>query len=165
MSENINHHGEIYWKFIEPIWEEVDIFSSPKIFLEQFAKISLPQQNLLAVHWCCSEVENGGLHQFFWNPTGILAPEAVKGFQAICFDKIAKNLQEAMRFFGEEYPREQRIRIEMLDKIRGTAREDFDPFSMFEPELFADNIKYEKLENIRYRFEIAADNYAKKFLN
>ncbi|WP_369973953.1 DUF4375 domain-containing protein [Polaromonas sp. SP1] len=35
----------------------------------------MPSRHLFAVHWCQSEICNGGFMQFFANSTGVLAPE------------------------------------------------------------------------------------------
>jgi hypothetical protein len=84
--------------------------------------------HLFAAHWCQSEVCNGGFHQFFTNSTGVLAPEALAGFKAIGVIEWASLLEEAMRFFGEPYPREREVREERLSKVSGKEREHWDPF-------------------------------------
>jgi hypothetical protein len=50
---------------------------------------------LYAAHWCISNVDNGGLLQFFWNSTGILAPEAREGFTIAGLKDLARVLEEA----------------------------------------------------------------------
>src|SRR6266550_2922438 len=50
--------GQIYWSVIDPIWDLVSIYGTPELFLHQFSKLSETQQNLLAAHWCQSEVRN-----------------------------------------------------------------------------------------------------------
>ena len=79
--------GEIYWRAVDPIWHSISIYDGPRVFLRQFGKVPVHLGLLLAAHWCRSEVFNGGFHQFFSNPTGVLAPEAVSGFKAIGLTK------------------------------------------------------------------------------
>ena len=139
--------GEIYWSVIDPIWEMVSIYGSPELFLHQFSKLSDVQQNLLAAHWCQSEVRNGGFHQFFSNSTGLLAPEAAAGFRAIGLPQCADLVDEGMKLFGDPYPREQEDRSEKLEADSG-------PFDALDDRFF---------DAIRNRgFELAADAYASK---
>ena len=116
--------GELYWSLIDPIWEKVSIYGTPELFLHQFGKLTEVQQHLFASHWCQSEVRNGGFHQFFGNPTGILAPEAVAGFRAIGLEECASLLEEAMKYFGSPYPREREDREEKLQDEEAFAKLD-----------------------------------------
>jgi hypothetical protein len=85
---------------------------------------------LFAVLWCDPEVCNGGFHQFFSNPTGILAPEAAAGFRAVGLHECAELLDLAIRQFGEPYPRDQSARDNRLQALErpGEERRDWDPF-------------------------------------
>jgi hypothetical protein len=112
--------------------------------------------HLFAAHWCQSEVRNGGLHQFFSNSTGVLAPEALKGFRAIGVSEWADILAEAMQFFGNSYPREQSDRLEALDGRQGRRREEWDPFYRLDERF------YEWLHAEPDRWERAADAYAEQ---
>jgi Domain of unknown function (DUF4375) len=104
-----------YWRFVEPIWDSVSIYDGGDIFLQGFNDATEKQKVLFATHWTQSEIMNGGLGQFFSNSTGVLAPEAVEGFKKLGMPKCASILSEAMKFFGENYPRERAIRNNMLD--------------------------------------------------
>lgn len=65
---------EEYWKLVEPIWDQISIHDGPEKFLLDFGKAPERSRILHAAHWAQSEAMNGGLGQFFDNPTGILAP-------------------------------------------------------------------------------------------
>jgi hypothetical protein len=111
-----------YWKIIEPIWGDVSIYDSPKDFIDQYAQLNEKQKVLLASHWTQSEIMNGGLGQFFSNPTGILAPEAVWAFEQLRMPECASILAKAMKFFGDEYPRLRSVReshFESFNKLNG----------------------------------------------
>ena len=97
---------------------------------------------------------NGGFHQFFINPTGILAPEAVVGFRAIGLPSCAGLLEDAMAFFGSPYPREQTERENALAEIVGETRQERDPFYSLDDEFY----RLCSVEN--GGFETAADTYA-----
>jgi hypothetical protein len=120
--------GETFWQVLSPYWEQVDIYSGGDVFLRTFANVPKPAGHLLALHWCQSEVCNGGFHQFFSNPTGVLAPEAAQGFRAIGLSAIADILERAMAVFGTAYPRALEMRHQFLSSIPGKTREEWDPF-------------------------------------
>jgi hypothetical protein len=63
--------------------EAINIYDGPEIFLQTFSQVPRAVGLLYTTAFCQVEVCNGGLHQFFGNSTGILAPEAVEGFVAI----------------------------------------------------------------------------------
>jgi hypothetical protein len=68
--------GEAYWALVEPYWDGVDIYEGPGRFLDDFKAVPARSAHLLAAHWCQSEVINGGFDQFFYNSTGVLAPDS-----------------------------------------------------------------------------------------
>ena len=144
--------GETYWSVIEPVWEAVSIYDGPETFLDQFSKISAAQRQLLSPHWCQSEVRNGGFHQFFHNPTGVLAPEASAGFRAIGLEECADLVDQAMRFFGEQYPRDQSVRQAALDEYGEVHGDLWDPFVSLDDQFF-DAIEVDG-------YDIAADRFA-----
>jgi hypothetical protein len=119
-----------YWSLVEPIWlplnESWDL--EPREFVRRFDSIRSGSRHLYAVQWCMSEIENGGLLQFFRNTTGILAPEAAAGLEAIGLGSAAQVLREAIGFFGEPYPRDRDARIAMLPDWQRRNREAWDPF-------------------------------------
>jgi hypothetical protein len=56
---------------------------------------------LYAVRWCDAEVCNGGFHQFYTNPTGVLGPEAAEGFEAIGMKQVVAVVRDTLRFSGD----------------------------------------------------------------
>jgi hypothetical protein len=120
----------IYWSKIEQAHNEVDIYSGYSAFREAAAKFPEWKIDILAVHWTISEVGNGGLKQFFQNSAGILAPEAVLGFQRIGKSQFAAALQSAMALLGEPYPRvpqarRQRLALSTREEIDESEDEAF----------------------------------------
>lgn len=83
---------------------------------------------LTGVIYGVSDIENGGLHQFFGNGTGGMAPEMVEWFERYGLEETAGHLKRAMAVFGETYPRSQAARNRFLEKFEGETREDYDPF-------------------------------------
>lgn len=115
-----------YWDTIRDAYKQVDIYNGGHAFLYDFRRQPLHVQHLLASHWCDSEVNNGGLVQFFDNPTGVLAPEAAIGFRAIGLDRAADVLDKAIARFGKEYPRDQETRIAFKDPTPRMYDRQFD---------------------------------------
>jgi len=141
-----------YWTVVEPFWEAVDIYAEPDQFLATFGTVPHHAGLLLAAHWCQSEVRNGGFHQFFTNPTGVLAPEALEGFTAVGRPDLAALLRSAMSFFGPDYPRDRSVRSEALSDRPETSRKDWDPFYSTDDQFYA---------CLRQQtFEESADTYA-----
>jgi Domain of unknown function (DUF4375) len=108
--------GLNYWSLVEPVWLSLNYSwdDGPEGFLRLFRSVRPEVGNLYAAHWCQSEVCNGGFYQFFFNTTGLLAPEALDGFRAIEAIDWAEILVESLTFFATPYPRERRDRLTVL---------------------------------------------------
>lgn len=138
--------GDMYWSKLEPIWTKICIYEGEEVFLEQFDRVSRRLGDLFAAHWCQSEVTNGGLHQFFLNPTGVLAPEAAAGFRAIGMPEVSALVEEAMSALGKPYPRDREARQEVLPRAT--------QFWALDERFFA------RLRHEAGGFDTAADRYA-----
>ena len=103
-----------YWDILEPYAEEVEIYGSVPDYLDQLSLLPRDVQNLLALHVFIGEELNGGLAQFFWNSSGIVAPETLAALAALGQVKAKELLHVGMSFFGTTYPRERHVRIDML---------------------------------------------------
>jgi hypothetical protein len=103
-----------YWDRIKKPFGEVSVHDSSDAFLRTFSQLPIYVGDLLATHWALSEISNGGLHQLFRNPTGVLVPEAVQGFERMGLSDVADLIRRAMTHFGQVYPREQRERLPFL---------------------------------------------------
>jgi hypothetical protein len=110
VAENI----EGYWRLVDPVWEQIDIYRGADVFLATYRAAEKRAGLLFAAHFAQSEICNGGFNQLFWNSTGVLAPEAVEGFQVIGMPETAEILSRAMRLLGENYPRERGERQNIL---------------------------------------------------
>ncbi len=132
------------------------IYDGSDPFLREYARFPEVARNLLCAHWCQSEVCNGGLHQFFFNPTGVLAPEAAVGYETIRLPRLGSVVRHAMMFFNRPYPREQEERQQVLKTYRQTHPDLWDPFEKLNDEFF------DQLENEGGGWERAADEYAKR---
>lgn len=130
---------QVYWTAIEPIWEIVSIYEGPDYFLQSFSAVREAQALLLASHWCQSEVCNGGFHQFFSNPTGVLAPEAERAFRFLELNAVSEIVGNALRVFGTTDLRAQPTRTAALRRLErpGQGRSSWDPFANFDQLFYA----------------------------
>ncbi len=110
-------------------------FMTVQMYLQEFKAIPEPSRHLLAAHWCQSEVSNGGFDQFFFNSTGVLAPEAGDGFRAIGLHGVASVVQHAMDLLAADYPRDRATRHEMLDALQ--ALSESKAFDLLDEEFFS----------------------------
>ena len=157
--------GEKYWSVLDPIWDKINI-DTPETFAQTFGEVSRSVGLLYAAHFCQSEVCNGGFTQFFWNSTGVLAPEAVDGFIAIGQPHVADVLQRAMNKLGSPFRRDRAARWLALDTLRdehdkqhpagGPRYKNIDSFRKLEREF------YSLRASEAGGFENAADAYAER---
>jgi hypothetical protein len=103
-----------YWDYIEPFWDVFDIYNGLQGFESSIHNAPRSVVLLYAAHFCQSEVHNGGFLQFFWNSTGVLAPEAIEGYSVIGMPTLASLLKEAASVLGTQYPRERNDRKDAL---------------------------------------------------
>lgn len=144
-----------YWSLVEPVWDTILTHEAPDTFLAKYQAAPEVSRVLFAAHWCQSEVCNGGFGQFFYNSTGVLAPEAAAAFRAVGMRRTADVVERAIKVFKGPYPRERMARQRAMTDIDNNAKSDAPyPFDELDP-LFFDLIKTEE-----GGFGAAADRYA-----
>ena len=112
-------------------------------------------QLLAAMDYGKSDIDNGGFHQFFYNSTGVFAPEMLEWSQKNGLHDVARVMQDAMLFLGDDYPRDRNIRIARLPDFQPRDGRDWDPFDRLNEEFYA------ALSNNGTRYEDAANNWLK----
>ena len=110
-----------YWDVVGALWNVIDIYEGPEVFLESYNSVPRESGLIFAAHHCQSEVCTGGFEQFFWNPTGVLAPEAVDGFREIGLPQAAAVMEAAMELLGPRYPRDRGERKSRLSRVSAGA--------------------------------------------
>jgi len=117
---------DLFWAVVEPMWEDLDFYREQETAADFFAKASLAQGAMIAMWWCRSEVCNGGFDQFFFNSTGMIWSEALKGFRMVGADSHAQRLEEALILFpGGEASRVRGERVEALESVPEEQRQEF----------------------------------------
>lgn len=86
-----------------------------------------PIKHLWAVQVLGMELQNGGIHQYFFNSSGDLWPDALKGLEEIGYRKSATAFQKAMEVFGSNLPSTNRAeRIKQLDRFSNRDEKTLD---------------------------------------
>lgn len=166
-----------YWELVEPIFSDINTEGAASYFASIVA-VPRPVLLLYAAHFCIAEVFNGGLLQFFWNSTGVIAPEAIEGLVAVGMPRLAAVLSHATMLLGSPYPRDRDDRWDALLVASGKSASELE--SIFEKAvnlylafqeatlpLSLDELNKEAWELARTEndgFQDAATRYAKRFL-
>ena len=95
-----------------------------------------------------------GFNQFFWNGTGVLAPEAANAFEAIGMPGLAALVRRAASFFGSDYIRDRDRRIALLGHYEETHPGASDPFDAMDDQF------YKLLREEAGGWDMVADAYA-----
>ncbi|MEQ8318473.1 MAG: DUF4375 domain-containing protein [Phycisphaerales bacterium] len=102
------------WSMIRVARSAMDLSLDPNDVDADLANFPEAVRNVVCVLRCDSEVCNGGIHQFLYNHSGVLAPGAVTGLVAIGRLDLARLLQASMDKLGGEYPRDTEDRREIM---------------------------------------------------
>lgn len=114
--------AQLSWKVIERAYHAVDIYDGPDVLDADLARLTPGQRALLALHWTVGEVSNGGFDQYFTNPTGVLASEALAGLRRIGASETAALFEQLLKTFPDgEPPRDNGARFEAVEAMRQEA--------------------------------------------
>lgn len=82
-------------------WDQSDA-----AFARQLAAMPKEQRTLLVMQLFNAEFENGGVHQFFLNSTGAIAPEVYEAFVELGLERQAAIFKRGLDMFGAKYQRD-----------------------------------------------------------
>ncbi|WP_197355564.1 DMP19 family protein [Aureliella helgolandensis] len=102
-------------------------------------KCELPRdvQLLCAMNCGKSDIDNSGLYGLLDGYSGIFAPEMVEWCKRSGLDDVSNILEQAIAYFGPNFPRDVGRRHEILDAIPAIGeRSDWDPFYRLDNEFF-----------------------------
>ena len=143
-----------YWSLVKPVWDTIAIYDGGDHFLSDYANSPEVSKVLFAAHWCQSEVCSGGFHQFYSNPTAVLAPEAVDAFRKIGMPETAELVSQSMSWFDSPFPRDRAEREELLESHASEHPENPNPFDALDDPFFR------LVETETGGFDAAANAYA-----
>ena len=128
-----------YWLEVELYWDDCPT-EDPAAYLAFYQGMPPIARDLLTTHWVVSEVCNGGFHQLFSNPTGVVVPEAIEAFRSMGLSDLGDITREAVAFFGKNYPREQMIRILALDRYAEESNnpDEWNPFEALDDRFYSE---------------------------
>lgn len=82
-----------------------------RIESQGFESLTLSERASFGLTWLYMETNNGGLHQFFFNDAGKLAPDALRGLEMVGAPKTADILRRAMSIFPDS-----RVPVDILER-------------------------------------------------
>jgi Domain of unknown function (DUF4375) len=102
---------QVWWDVIERPFEELrtPYETDPRLRL-----LTAGQRALYALHWMRSEIDNGGFHQYLYNPAGMLANDALRGADLIGAAEFAQFFRDVRSLFGSGAfvgDRDQRVQL------------------------------------------------------
>ena len=144
-----------YMNLVGDHYEQLDFYGSREDWLESCAGVPAEAVELYAMHWAHLEIANGGVDQFFFNSTGTIAPESVKGFERIGMSEAADVLASSMKKLGMTYPLDGNVRRDIVDEM---VERDSDLF-LNENQYFYDHVCNDKMLNPPRYFKFANAYY------
>ena len=88
------------WAVIEPVWWSANIYDGPNEYERSLLPFSRSQRLIFAVNWYSAEVNNGGHHQFYSNPTGIVWKDALEAFRSMAISELVGILEQSAERLG-----------------------------------------------------------------
>jgi len=107
-------------EIIEPVWCLVDFHEDPASYDASLRRFSRSQRYVWAALWYDAEVCNGGHHQFYSNPTGMVWRDALEAFGQMEMAAVAAIIDASAARLGSA-PSSSRVeRNRQLSNFRGT---------------------------------------------
>jgi hypothetical protein len=92
--------------------DQIDLWQPYSTIESQFAAFSKPRRVLFAIAAFNDEFKNGGVHQFFYNSEGTLAPEVYDAMLELGLTRQAAIFKRGLDMFSRPYIRETQRRRE-----------------------------------------------------
>jgi Domain of unknown function (DUF4375) len=107
--EATSDRGRLWW-LDRQLTQRIDLASPPATVEAQLAALPKDYRTLAVLGIFMDEFMNGGVHQFFYDDAGILAPQVVKAMRDIGLERQANVLAKALAQFSEPYPLDTELR-------------------------------------------------------
>ncbi|MGL4311844.1 MAG: DMP19 family protein [Paracoccaceae bacterium] len=107
-DQRLSYLMRLIWSCVQREWwtpSEADI---------ALADLPRVQRDLLLADYLMAEVFNGGVHQYFTNSSGTLAPETADVLERMDLHEHGRALRQAMALYGADYPRDTDARRAMM---------------------------------------------------
>jgi hypothetical protein len=113
---------------IANVWDAASIYHGRKRLRAVLDLATPGEVALFAIFWTKDEIDNGGFHQYFYNSTGVLSPEAAPAYRLVGAPEFAELHARAERLFPAGAPPlevgARRRALDSLDKARFDALSD-----------------------------------------
>ena len=107
--------GDVF-RIIEPLWWGVSIYDGEEQYVSDLKKFTLAQKYIFAIEWYIAEVNNGGHDQFYFNSTGIVWEDAMKGFEVIGLKENYEIIKESAQRLGGFPSKDREKRQQQLEE-------------------------------------------------
>ncbi|WP_432664409.1 DMP19 family protein [Wukongibacter baidiensis] len=154
IDDEVINSNDVF-RIIEPLWWNVSIYDGEEQYFRDLQPFTDSQRYVFAIIWYLSEVNNGGHDQFYFNSTGIVWEDAMKGFEVIGLKKNYEIIKEStMRLGG--YPSKDRIeRNNQLEKLEPEFDDLDDRLYKLEKDIDEELLEY--IKNNREEFYFKGD--------
>ena len=139
------------FEIIEPLWRSVDICSDEQKYESDLSKFTLEQRYVFAISSYIAEVNNGGHDQFYFNSTGIVTEDALKGFKAIGLNENYSILKKSIERLGGMPLKDRYKRQKQLEKSEANFDDLNTAFYNTNPEI--ELMKYIKANKDKFYFK------------
>jgi hypothetical protein len=126
------------------------IWGRPEEYSEELARLTIPQQFVFAIHWYDIEVCNGGHKQLYFNSTGIVWEETLKGLKAIGATKNYDILKESAKRLGSNPSKDYAVRRKQLDELGCKLYSEFNEKTDMRSKMKLWNKTFNDLDNAYY---------------
>lgn len=92
----------------------LDHYDPPPEVAARLAAMPEPYARIAVVDIFEAEMLNGSVHQFFFNSSGVLAPDVVEALTAMGLPAHAKAVQQGINMFPDPYPRDVSARRDFM---------------------------------------------------
>lgn len=106
------------FEIIEPIRWISNIYDGEEEYIKSVSSFSENQIMIHAIFTYIAEVDNGGHDQFYFNSSGIVWRNALKGFRTIGLEEVALILEESNNRMGGDPSLDRSERIRALDVLK-----------------------------------------------
>lgn len=127
---------------VEHMERSVNISDGIPAYEDTLKSFSLPQRYVFAITNYIREINNGGHDQFFFNSSGILWQDALKGFALMGAHKNANILKQAGERLGGAPSRDQDERQDALEELEPDFDDLDDLYYAYEAETMGVLLRY-----------------------
>ncbi len=152
INDDVIQNSDMY-TIIEPLWWSVNIYDGEDEYNKDLDKFTTEQKYIFAIEWYIAEVNNGGHDQFYFNSTGIVWEDAMKGFEAIGLMNNYEIIKESIERLGGYPNKDREKRQEQLDEYGPDFSDLDDRFYESEKDIETTLLSYIRANKEKFYFK------------